>query len=1505
MPFNKDKYLQSLLAMDLSAPPVTINPGSTPSFSQYMAAHNFGATPKNTARNLGLASQSEVDSRSAVSKTFSWMASLGNMAENVFMESSDPNQTFGESVANSLKDVAAGVGNLLNPIQEVGSELLGVPGLKTPWEPKLEELDTKIGNWLKENNTEFQGKPISGARIMEDRFGVQNKVGKHGGGFAIDVLTDPLTYIGVGFLNPNKWKSPAKALEGLAAASTSKESLEATAAVKAGAEGVKEGFVKPLKPTAVTAAATKRLPFKGVPGRYNPPEAFDQGAVQKVLDESLSRRIETAKPLSGQVTGPYLRDYERAVKVPKEYFHVDPRYDIGKLPNVEKQGVAETVGKEFADTVDPTMARDLTREEQADLFKSLTTREEAVGMTSAEQKHAFRAAENTLMEKGYTFSDGRLSEFMHNASKAGPAMKTTPVDPNNLEHFTQGVFRKEVPDMVTDPKQFARITAQKLSAHKGQVLDKHGINPFVVDEAIKGATAGFTPRVVNAVAPATGALGAKAVETAEKVASGLGKRIGQSKQIRHKELNPANQANLWNSIYKSTATMPEINTSFKGLRESEEALKWRHETSLSMLRRAEDHLAAQGKNAQHWNGTGLRLSDVIAEVGTEHQKDYLPRIMDAFRSKDPSALAKLEPDIRHIVERAIGRRAVRTGGVAKTLYDDFAKKADVAQEVMSPQKYDMWKKGEYQRTKDAAKDAGMTNKEADAVAQLVKEHTSYQDIKNLEPFQVVEALGPRLSKAVLETGKVDKQALRQVQRAINKQVGDPKGMKAWDKLQNDVPDWFAHNMTTWRGRGFMMPTYRNMAGMNQMWTKARADWFGRILMGHSSEEIHQAFKLAQDPLVGLRPTVGEYNPKVAALSSKFTDLMDNILATPHKVEVGDQIVTRSLKDLKDLDGSMAVRSQTMMHDVNKNLKALGSDFRFKADKNGEWLHHWRNADPKVLKQDPASFLYTIDQAMQNTMAEYNLVDAFAARFGKKAGDAGFDSLTHTNRVYHGRIADDIKFEGEQARTFHRLLEDMEKGNWRPGKPLTHFMTQATRRWKSAVTIYYPSHHIRNLIGDSYLMWIAGHNDPRTFTKALRILGSERKRYADAIKDPDLSKLTKMLDPNADNWVNTVGEAVISKKHGMNVKASEYYAEAMQRGLLMDASRIEDLQGNTRKVFREEREGPRGALQERLSKPFGGKVHNAASTVSEVREHYVRLAHFVSYAEKHMTPALAKRLREAEGPVARSDVMRELYDNAAKEIRKYHPDGTDMTYFEQKYARNIIPFYSWTRKAIPLTVEAIAQKPGKVLAYPRAMYAAQGMLGIQAPGPYDPFPTNQLYPDWVTAQGIGPLGDPESDNPFARFFGKLGRNQITPFGTERGYTQINPGGLGLPANSFISQYFGVEGRPGEIGAGLKSGLTPFISAPIQAVSGHTELGQEIGGGENQVSPASWLASQVPQLELGQRLTGIGKNKESWQEQGPTESLINLGTALGVQGTGKWSKSAQFDLEERMKRLGTRG
>lgn len=89
------------------------------------------------------------------------------------------------------------------------------------------------------------------------------------------------------------------------------------------------------------------------------------------------------------------------------------------------------------------------------------------------------------------------------------------------------------------------------------------------------------------------------------------------------------------------------------------------------------------------------------------------------------------------------------------------------------------------------------------------------------------------------------------------------------------------------------------------------------------------------------------------------------------------------------------------------------------------------------------------------------------------------------------------------------------------------------------------------------------------------------------------------------------------------------------------------------------------------------------------EDNAKLAHFVAMLDKGMTP-----------------------EQAAASVRKYLFDYGDLTKVERTIFKRVIPFYTWTRKNVPLQVEEFFKQPGKFATIPKVVNAIES--NVQKP-----------------------------------------------------------------------------------------------------------------------------------------------------------------------------------------------
>jgi hypothetical protein len=155
-----------------------------------------------------------------------------------------------------------------------------------------------------------------------------------------------------------------------------------------------------------------------------------------------------------------------------------------------------------------------------------------------------------------------------------------------------------------------------------------------------------------------------------------------------------------------------------------------------------------------------------------------------------------------------------------------------------------------------------------------------------------------------------------------------------------------------------------------------------------------------------------------------------------------------------------------------------------------------------------------------------------------------------------------------------------------------------------------------------------------------------------------------------------------------------------------------------------------------------------------------------------------------------DVMAKggMIDEAADMIFKYHFDYDDLSWFERKVIKRVVPFYTWTRKSLPLIMEQFVVQPIKFQRYRQAMDA----IGSAEKDRSD----FGVVPDWMVRQGALPLGAK---------FGDEHMWMIPDLPVKSFYEVIN-----APLRSDLTPM----GRVAEVGEALSSMVSPLIKAPVE-------------------------------------------------------------------------------------------
>lgn len=193
-----------------------------------------------------------------------------------------------------------------------------------------------------------------------------------------------------------------------------------------------------------------------------------------------------------------------------------------------------------------------------------------------------------------------------------------------------------------------------------------------------------------------------------------------------------------------------------------------------------------------------------------------------------------------------------------------------------------------------------------------------------------------------------------------------------------------------------------------------------------------------------------------------------------------------------------------------------------------------------------------------------------------------------------------------------------------------------QNWWKAQALVAPSYHTRNFFGNMWNNFLAGVVDPQDYMKA----GSLQQ-----------GKMVEFVDDAGRQWDN----ATLMKAAKQSGVINEgWYAKDIETAI---GSEIGGVSWNP------------------LKQNFA--LFRANRAVGTVFENNARLAHFI------------QRIRGGA-----------TIDDAALSVKKYLFDYGDLTWTEKNIFKRIVPFYTWTRKNIPLQVGELIKQPGKFSAVPK-------------------------------------------------------------------------------------------------------------------------------------------------------------------------------------------------------------
>lgn len=735
-------------------------------------------------------------------------------------------------------------------------------------------------------------------------------------------------------------------------------------------------------------------------------------------------------------------------------------------------------------------------------------------------------------------------------------------------------------------------------------------------------------------------------------------------------------------------------------------------------------------------------------------------------------------------------------------------------------------KGLLQRiAKESTKAADVTKMSEDATLQLTKMALQ----SGMSRAEIAVEQSKHITMDVIQRGRANPKSNRALTVGLEKDLGT---LPSWSVNANKAVEFFMGRVATWWGQKDLRPLSLNQIASSISTAAARGQALDHMFKGVNQAQRAEVFRLAQ----GI-PGVPS-SPELFGLAQQIRRMMDNLIGRA----AGNSVITKSGVSMDMLNKWMK-QYKVGFEFTQGKVKNYVTGEEIDLSKGVDWLDTWKHVE---LPGDCKSCVFKLQQAIEQATREKALYDEIGERFGSVTYGGGFRTKVEGHPYLEGYY-----FPEEIARQLPRVVRDWTTPGFQSQSGVLGLYDRVLSMWKAGVTIYRPGHHVRNMVGDIYLGWMDGVNSVRPYKYAAQVQRSMNGLYQDLM---NVDKIVELGVLGKDFKTPIPGKTLFTNRSGVSFTAEQIGAVAHQKGLLEHARTIEDI------IDLGEGSG-KGALD---VKPFGGRVQKVARGASELQSHNARLAHFIDKVMK-----------------SRGSDLEKIFEEAAQRSRKWHPTGLDMTTFEKKVMRRLMPFYSWMRKSTPLLIEGLVMNPGKAVIPSKAYDALQQAQGIDTPGRQDPFPVDQMFPEWLRNEGVGPIGLP-------------GEGLLAKFSTQQppGYSML---GVGLnPLTQMVAQIT-------DPGRTLSTSMSPVFQIPVELMTGRKLFtGEPIYGPESrQGSFGQYLGEQLPVYGSLQNITGItpfgSETKAVSKSDGESrsEALFNWITGLGLRGTGPYRSQARYE------------
>jgi hypothetical protein len=590
---------------------------------------------------------------------------------------------------------------------------------------------------------------------------------------------------------------------------------------------------------------------------------------------------------------------------------------------------------------------------------------------------------------------------------------------------------------------------------------------------------------------------------------------------------------------------------------------------------------------------------------------------------------------------------------------------------------------------------------------------------------------------------------------------------------------------------------------------------------------------------------------------------------------------------------MFSRSGVVASDLAKELRRVGARdggeawAKFKVDDQlalPDQTGLWRTWD-LVDGDDPLDVLVKYHTALQASSVKPSVGASLARHFGNEAAGmsaaeaaaAGWKKVdTFAEDADLARFVDpDAYFPSEIVKQMAYTQEFLNASTRFEGQ-LGRFMDvydSVLSVLKSSNTLWRPGHHVTNVLGETFMNFMAGVN-PMRYTKGVAAM-----RAGGHLTDADLSPLARYNASNTpagfqvkESFGSDATQVVLNvggKKQLMSIDPGSIWQAALDHSVAITHGLAEDILAPTMAKL-----NPSAGRQ--LLSPVI-ETNTALARFSAARDNVFRLTHFVDALEKGQYRTLDEAFRQA-----------------AKVVHDYHPTMQTLSAFEQKYARRLVFFYTWQRQAIARVLKTALDKPGLVTAPSKIQYNLAEANGLQP----DSFGAPQNGDPRIASYGSETLLGPTFEaglTPFDEGSNLWGFSMSAPQidGIQslfKGLTVKPEDGAGNIGNMLAG-----------IGEGAAGQLPPLLKAPIELATGN-----KVGDGGPIDDIGEYLLAQtgLPN-QLNNAMGGSADPRKSAEENQADQlrSALNLLTGMKFQNytTPQSANRAHQEEVERQRKL----